>query len=60
MHAIIRKNIVQKFYMLIEEGHIYLITNLKIIYTDGMYHPKKNDKKIFFFTDHKIEKNIGR
>ena len=56
MHAIIRTNIVQKFSMLIEEGHIYLITNLKVIYTNGIYRPIKNDKKIFFLLTTKLKK----
>ena len=56
MYVIIRKSIVQKFHMLIEEGHIYLIANLKVIYTDEMYRLIKNDKKIFFLLTTKLKK----
>ena len=56
MYAIIKKNIVQKFRMLNEEGHIYLITNLIVIHTDEMYRPIKNDKKIFFLLTSKLKK----
>ena len=56
MHAIIKKNIIQKLRMLIEEGHIYLITNLKVIHTNRMYRLIKNDKKILFLLTTKLTK----
>ncbi|XP_065624645.1 uncharacterized protein LOC111994371 isoform X1 [Quercus suber] len=48
MHAIVRKNVFQKFSAILHEGGTFIISNFKVIVTNKGYRPVSNDLNIIF------------
>ena len=48
MHAIVRKNVFQKFTAILREGGTFIISNFKVIMTNKGYRPVSNDLNIIF------------
>ncbi|KAK7859331.1 hypothetical protein CFP56_006867 [Quercus suber] len=48
MHAIVRKNVFQKFSAILREGGTFIISNFKVIVTNKGYRPVSNDLNIIF------------
>uniref|UniRef100_A0A7N2M120 Uncharacterized protein n=1 Tax=Quercus lobata TaxID=97700 RepID=A0A7N2M120_QUELO len=48
MHAIVRKNVFQKFSTILREGGTFIISNFKVIVTNKGYRPVSNDLNIIF------------
>ena len=48
MHAIVRKNVFQKFTTILREGGTFIISNFKVIMTNKGYRPVSNGLNIVF------------
>ena len=51
IHWVINKAYIEKFKPQIEEGKVYIITNVKVTAAAQKYRPVENDKVLNFFAD---------
>lgn len=55
IHAVIRKNVAKKFKHLLQEGHLYALSNFQVDTCNATYRPIHAEKKIIFLLTTKIK-----